>query len=177
MRTSTTVRIAIIGCGEVGRAYAAAAAGGGHQIVLIDPYPAAAALTLADQLGVPVNTAPTGCVADVDQLWICVAGDLVKIVCSSLIGELPDSAIVVDLTTASAEDKRACADLLCEDGVAYVDVVIMGSVSTTGARTALLAAGLLAETVLPVFAEFGAPVKAMMTWACTMYSSTWMRWR
>src|SRR5262245_27452469 len=123
MRTSATMRIAMVGCGEVGRAYATAAAGGGHEIVLIDPYPAAAALALADQLGVAVNPSPEGCVGDVDQVWICVAGDLVKRVCSSLIGELPDSAIVVDLTTASAEDKRACADTMCEHGIAYVDVV------------------------------------------------------
>ena len=155
------MKVAIVGCGEVGRAYAAAAAGGGHEIVLIDPYPADAALALADQLGVTVSPSPEGCVADVDQAWICVAGDLVKRICSSLIGELPESAIVADLTTASAEDKRACGDMLCERGIAYVDVVIMGSMSTTGARTALLAAGPRAETVLSAFAAFGASVKAM----------------
>ena len=155
------MKVAIVGCGEVGRAYAAAAAGGGHEIVLIDPYPADAALALADQLGVTVSPSPEGCVADVDQAWICVAGDLVKRICSSLIGELPESAIVADLTTASAEDKRACGDMLCERGIPSVDVVIMGSMSTTGARTALLAAGPRAETVLSAFAAFGASVKAM----------------
>src|SRR5688500_3858520 len=65
------------------------------------------------------------------------------------------------MTTASADDKRACAARLSEQGIAYVDVVIMGSVSSTGARTALLAAGDRANTVLRDFAVFGAPVKVM----------------
>jgi 3-hydroxyisobutyrate dehydrogenase-like beta-hydroxyacid dehydrogenase len=155
------VKVAIVGCGEVGRAYAAAAAATGYEVVLIDPCPAAAALTLGDQLGVAINPSPGACVGDVDRLWICVAGDLVTTVCSSLIGELPVDAIVVDMTTASAEDKRSCAATLSEHGLAYVDVVIMGSVSTTGPRTALLAAGDRAETALSDFAAFGAPVKAM----------------
>ena len=155
------MKVAIVGVGEVGRAYAAAAAATGYQVVLIDPCPATAALALGDQLGVTINPSPQGCVGDVDRLWICVAGDLVKTVCLSLVGELAVDAIVADMTTASAEDKRACAALLSEHGVAYVDVVIMGSMSTTGACTALLAAGAEAEAVLSDFAAFGAPVKAM----------------
>jgi 3-hydroxyisobutyrate dehydrogenase len=155
------VKVAIVGFGEVGRAYAAAAAGAGNDVVLVDPSPATAAVAFADQLGVTINPSPTGCVGDVDRLWICVAGNLVDTVCASLIGEIPAEAIVVDMTTASADDKRACAAKLSEQGIAYVDVVIMGSVSTTGARTALLAAGDRANTVLRDFAAFGAPVKAM----------------
>jgi 3-hydroxyisobutyrate dehydrogenase len=155
------VKVAIVGFGEVGRAYAGAAAAAGHDVVLIDPYPAAAAVALADRLGITVNPSPEGCVGDVHQVWICVAGDLVNKVCSSLIEELPGSAVIVDMTTASAEDKRACAAIVCAHGIAYVDIVIMGSVSTTGPRTALLAAGPRAEAVLSAFAAFGAPVKAM----------------
>jgi 3-hydroxyisobutyrate dehydrogenase len=156
-----TVKVAIVGCGEVGRAYAAAAAVAGYDIILVDPHPAAAALALADDLGIPINPSPVGCVGGVDRLWICVAGDLVKTICASLIGELPAGTVVVDLTTASAADKRACASMLSQQGIDYVDVVIMGSVSTTGARTALLAAGDRADTVLADFAGFGAPVTAM----------------
>ena len=107
------MKVAIVGFGEVGRAYAGSAAAAGYEVVVIDPYPAVAAVALADRLGFTVNQSPEGCVGGVDQAWICVAGDLVKKVCLSLIGELPESAVVVDMTTASAEDKRTCAAIVC----------------------------------------------------------------
>src|SRR5215470_17731235 len=106
------MKIAIVGCGEVGRAYAAAAAAAGSEVVLVDPRPKAAAVALADQLGVRIHKSVVGVVDDVDRVWICVAGDAVLSVCRSLIGELPPGAVVVDLTTASPEDKRACDALL-----------------------------------------------------------------
>jgi Trk K+ transport system NAD-binding subunit len=56
------VKVAIVGCGEVGRAYAAAAVTAGYEAVLIDPVPAAAAVTLATQLGVTINPSPGGLV-------------------------------------------------------------------------------------------------------------------
>ena len=155
------MKVGIIGCGEVGRGYAAASAAAGYQVVLVDPIPSAAAVAVADQIGVPVHPSADGVVGDVDRLWICVAGDLVSTVCRSLEGQLPATAVVVDLTTAAPEDKRACADLLALDGIDYVDAVIMGSVAVTGARTALLAAGSCAEEVLVDFAKLGAAVRVM----------------
>jgi 3-hydroxyisobutyrate dehydrogenase len=155
------VKVGIVGCGEVGRAYAAASAAAGYQVVLVDPHPSAATVAVADQIGVPVYPSADGVVGDVDRLWICVAGDLVSSVCRSLRGQLPATAVVADLTTAAPEDKRACAGLLAMDRIDYVDVVIMGSVAVTGARTALLAAGSRAEEVLVDFAKLGAAVRVM----------------
>ena len=156
------MKIAIVGCGEVGRAYATAAAGVGYEVVLVDPHPTAAAVAVADQIGVRVHASVTGVVDDVDRVWICVAGDAVISVCQSLTGQLPAGAVVVDLTTASPEDKRACDDLLAVDQLAYADVVIMGSVGVTGARTALLGAGPHAERVAADFTKLGAPVRILL---------------
>ena len=155
------MKIAIVGCGEVGRAYAAARAAAGYEVVLIDPSPGAAAIAMSDQLGVAIHISPAGIVGDVDRVWICVAGDAVLSVCDSLIGELPAGAVVVDLTTASPHDKRACEAILAAAEIDYADVVIMGSVGVTGARTALLGAGPHAALVGIDFSELGAPVRIL----------------
>lgn len=155
------MKVAIVGCGEVGRAYAVACAASGYELVLVDPCPSAAVIAFADQAGASIHPSVDGAVGDVDRVWICVSGDLVKSIVGSLVGKLPNHAVVVDLTTASPDDKRGCASTLADHGVEYVDAVIMGSVTLTGARTALLAAGLRAEEVLSEFAVFGAPVQTM----------------
>jgi 3-hydroxyisobutyrate dehydrogenase-like beta-hydroxyacid dehydrogenase len=130
-------------------------------VVLIDPRPSPAAQQLAEHLGAPMNESWEGCVADVDQVWLCVAGNLVVDICSALIGEIPNGTTVVDLTTAAADDKRLCATKLAAHGIQYVDLVIMGSVSTAGARTALLGAGDTMDDIAPYFSAFGAPVSVM----------------
>ncbi len=155
------MKIVVIGCGEVGRAYTAAAHAAGHELVLVDPAPAPATVELAERLGLAIAASPGGRVADADRVWLCVSGDLVTRICAGLADELAPGPIVVDLTTASADDKRACAESSAERGVDYVDVVIMGAIATTGARTALLASGARARDVLADFAAFGAPVTAM----------------
>jgi 3-hydroxyisobutyrate dehydrogenase len=155
------VKFGIVGCGEVGRAYAEACATVGYEVALVDPQPSAAAIAVADQIGTPVHPSVDGVVPDVDRLWICVAGDLVTDVCASLAGQVPAGALVVDLTTAAPADKRSCSDVLAHQNVDYVDAVIMGSVGVTGARTALLAAGARAQEALTDFAKLGAPVRAM----------------
>jgi 3-hydroxyisobutyrate dehydrogenase-like beta-hydroxyacid dehydrogenase len=152
------LKVAIIGCGEVGRTYASAAHGAGMDVVLIDPRPARATVTLALDLGLTLHSSPTGCVADVDRVWLCVAGDLTVEVCDGLLGQLPATALVVDLTTAAAGDKLQCSRSFQQSGVGYVDGAIMGAVGATGSRTALLGAGDRAAEALADFAVFGAPV-------------------
>ncbi|MEN0135820.1 MAG: NAD(P)-binding domain-containing protein [Rhodococcus sp. (in: high G+C Gram-positive bacteria)] len=155
------MKVAIVGCGEVGRAYALAAADADYELVLVDPRPSAAATAVADQTRASIHSSVEDAVGDVDRVWLCVSGDLVKSITASLVGKLPSSSVVVDLTTASPDDKRECSALLVAQGVEYVDAVIMGSVTLTGARTALLGAGPKAEEILAEFAVFGAPVQTM----------------
>ncbi|GAF50298.1 NAD(P)-binding domain-containing protein [Rhodococcus wratislaviensis] len=155
------MKVAIVGCGEVGRAYALACAAAGYELVLVDPRPSAAATAIADQTRASIYPSVDGAVGDVDRVWICVSGDLVKSITASLVGKLPSHAVVVDLTTASPDDKRECSATLADHSLEYVDAVIMGSVTLSGARTALLAAGPKANAVLAEFAVFGAPVQTM----------------
>ncbi len=155
------MKVAIIGCGEVGRTYTQAAHHAGLDLALIDPSPAPATIELAHDLGLPLLASPSGCLSDVDRIWLCVTGDLTVRVCEGLLGELQPTALVVDLTTAAATDKRQCAGLFAQRSIAYVDAAIMGAVGVTGSMTALLGAGARAAEALADFAALGAPVTCL----------------
>lgn len=153
--------VAIIGAGEVGRAYASALAAAGHCAQLCDPRPPQAALELASRSGVEIHVAPGPWLASVDRVWLAVTGDLAVRVLSGLLPRLLPGTVVVDLTTASPDDKREAEKLARGVGVHYVDTVILGAIALTGARTPLLAAGPLAEAAMADFVALGAPVKTL----------------
>lgn len=156
------MKIAVVGLGEVGRTYAEAlAARGEHEVVLNELLPSLAARELAERLGVVIHTKPGPWLADVDRVWLCVTGDVAAPVAEGLAPHLRSAAITVDLTTASPQDKRDIGAAFAAAGLAYVDAVIMGAVGLTGARTAILGAGPLADTALAEFARIGAPVRSL----------------
>ncbi|WP_433955020.1 NAD(P)-binding domain-containing protein [Janibacter indicus] len=120
------MRIAIVGCGEVGTTYARALLeAGGPDLVLVDPAPRAVLADLAAEHHLSVHAGPGPWLHDVDAAWLCVAGDIAHEVLADACGSLPEGVQVLDLTTASPDDKRRSAALLAGAGT-YVDVVIMG---------------------------------------------------
>jgi 3-hydroxyisobutyrate dehydrogenase-like beta-hydroxyacid dehydrogenase len=156
------MRIAIIGCGEVGRTYAeAVAAQGRHELVLNDSRPSPPALEMAARLGVELHTTAGPWLTEVDRVWVCVTGDVAKNVCAAVIDHLDSGAVVVDLTTATPADKREMAAMMSDRDHAYVDAVIMGAIGLTGVKTALLGAGPHSAEALADLAELGAPVRSL----------------
>jgi len=156
------VRIAIIGCGEVGRTYAeAVAAQGRHQLVLNDSHPSPPAKEMAARLGLELHTTAGDWLGEVDRVWVCVTGDVAKNVCAAIVGHLNAGAVVVDLTTATPADKRDMAAQMSDCSHAYVDAVIMGAIGLTGVKTALLGAGPHSADALADLAELGAPVRSL----------------
>ena len=156
------MRIAIIGCGEVGRTYAeAVAAQGQHELVLNDSRPSPPALELATRLGVELHTSAGPWLTEVDRVWVCVTGDVAKNVCAGVIDYFKAGSVLVDLTTATPADKREMAAVMAERGHAYVDAVIMGAIGLTGVKTALLGAGPHSAEALADLAELGAPVRSL----------------
>ncbi|MHA7127877.1 NAD(P)-binding domain-containing protein [Janibacter indicus] len=154
------MRIAIVGCGEVGTTYARALLEtGGHDLVLVDPAPRAALADLVAEHDLTVHAGPGPWFNDVDAAWLCVAGDIAHEVLADARGSLPEGVQVLDLTTASPDDKRRSAALLA--GGTYVDVVIMGAIAMGGAATPLLAAGPDAATATAELAAIGAPVRVL----------------
>lgn len=155
------MRIAIVGCGEVGTTYARALLeAGGPDLVLVDPAPRAVLADLAAEHHLSVHAGPGPWLHDVDAAWLCVAGDIVHEVLADACGSLPEGVQVLDLTTASPDDKRRSAALLAGAGT-YVDVVIMGAIAMGGAATPLLAAGPDAAAATAELAAIGAPVQVL----------------
>lgn len=156
------MRIAIVGLGEVGRTYAEALAQGGlHQIAMNDSKPSKAAEDLARQLGTSIHSGPGPWLRDVDRVWICVTGDVAPQVAAAIAPFLSPDTVVVDLTTASPQDKREVDAAYKNAGLRYVDAVIMGAIGLTGVKTAILGAGTFAETALRELGELGAPVRSL----------------
>lgn len=155
------MRIAIIGCGEVGATYARALAEhDDHDIVLCDPEPRPDRSDWARRQGVDLHEGPGAWLGSVDRAWVCVAGDLAHEVVLAVLEHLPPAGVVVDLTTAAPEDKRRSA-AAAAGRAHYVDAVIMGALGLTGAKTPLLATGPLAVTAAVELADLGAPVRAL----------------
>lgn len=156
------MRIAVVGAGEVGRTYAAAALEvAGVEVMLNDPDAPPAATELAQRHGIVLHRAPGPWLLEADRIWLCVTGDLAHLVVESLLPQTAPETLLVDLSTATPEDKRASAAAADQAGVRYVDAVIMGAVGLTGARTPLLAAGPYAQEALADLAALGAPVRAL----------------
>lgn len=149
----------MLGCGEVGRLVARAAAGP-FQVELCDTV-AAAAASLAGELGVPWHNDLGDWLGEVDRVWACVTGDAALAAASATTARMRPDTVYVDLTTASPDDKRAAAETAAGHGVGYVDAAIMGTVTLTGIRTPLLLAGRDAAGVAEEFASVGAPARAM----------------
>jgi 3-hydroxyisobutyrate dehydrogenase len=156
------MNIAIIGAGEVGRAYAKAVAEqSAHTAILCDPHPGDETRHIVSETGLELHREAGTWLADVDRAWLCVTGDLALTVCSNLLPHLRPAAVIVDLTTAAPGDKRSAFGRAAEHGVQYVDAVILGAIALTGAATPLLAAGPASEEALREFAELGAPVRVL----------------
>lgn len=155
------MRIAIVGCGEVGTTYLRALVEhGGHDVVVVEPAPREPLREVVGADGPTLLAAPGEALTGADVVWLCVAGDIVHEVIAGLRPWLRVGARVLDLTTASPDDKRRSAALLA-DHATYVDVVIMGAIAMGGVTTPLLAAGSEASTSTAELAAIGAPVRVL----------------
>lgn len=156
------MKIAVVGLGEVGRTYAEAlVAHGEHEVVLNDSRPSPAAEELSARIGDPIHTAPGPWLREVDRVWICVTGDVARPVADDLSHHLSSGTFVVDLTTASPQDKREIDATYKARGLQYVDAVIMGAIGLTGVKTAILGAGAGADVALRDLEAIGAPVRSL----------------
>jgi 3-hydroxyisobutyrate dehydrogenase-like beta-hydroxyacid dehydrogenase len=158
------MKIGVIGGGEVGRTYAEALAQQGRHVVTVcDPRPRPELVAASQALGFTLVRETGPWLADVDRVWLCVIGDLAPPVCVDVLEFVTPGTTIVDLTTATPEAKRTSAARANQEGVHYVDAVILGAVAVTKAQTPLLAAGPLAEEMTREFAGLGAPVKTIAT--------------
>ncbi|WP_105036277.1 NAD(P)-dependent oxidoreductase [Cryobacterium aureum] len=154
------MKLAIIGCGEVGRLYAAAAAEA-FDVVLCDSFPSPQALDCARYLDVELKENIGEWLGEMDRVWACVPGDVAHSAAEAALPFLRADAVYVDLSTATAAGKKEMSERMSARDVAYVDAAIMGAVALTGLQTPILLAGARAETALADFAKILAPARAL----------------
>ncbi|HYG41995.1 MAG TPA: NAD(P)-binding domain-containing protein [Bordetella sp.] len=145
------MKIALIGCGEVGHCYAQAWLAAGHGVPAVCELRQDGAMRAqAHAYGAMLHTTPGPWLAQADLVVSAVYGHAARTVAEQAIPHLRGDALYADFTTASAADMRAAADVAGRHGVPFADVAIMGAIALLGARTPLLCAG----TAAPAIAEF-----------------------
>lgn len=142
------MKIALIGCGEVGHCYALAWRAAGHDIHAICELRQDAEMQArAAAHGAALHDAPGPWLAGADLVVSAVFGHAALAVAGQALPHLRHDALYADFTTASATDMRAAADVAARHGIAFADVAIMGAIALLAERTPLLCAGTGAQAV------------------------------
>ncbi|WP_144630296.1 NAD(P)-dependent oxidoreductase [Bordetella genomosp. 13] len=156
------MKIALIGCGEVGHCYALAWRAAGHSIAGIGELRQDAAMQArAREHGATLHGTLGGWLAEADLVVSAVFGHAALDVAAQALPHLRKDAAYADFTTASAGDMRRAAQQAEALGVPFTDVAIMGAIVLLGARTPLLCAGDGAQAVAEFAQASGAPAQAI----------------
>ena len=156
-------QITMIGCGEVGLAYAEALLQltPAPDLQLFDPRPPPAAVAFAGRVGLPIAATPGTWLGGCDLVLICTPGTVLELVLDSLGPFLSAGTVVADMSTAGAEAKKTANTFCTQRGVPYVDIAITGSVALGKAKTPLLYAGPQPVVLTGVLEQLGAPVTVL----------------
>ena len=142
------MKIALIGCGEVGHCYTRAWIAAGHAIVGIcelrtDDEMAAR----AQAAGTVIHPEPGPWLAQADVVVSAVYGYNAAEVAQLAYPHMRAGAVYADFTTASAADMQVAAKAAARRPVAFMDVAIMGAIALLAEKTPLLCAGEGAQAV------------------------------
>ncbi len=155
------MRIAVIGCGEVGILYAGAFHSVSESLYLCDPRPSPRALCFSQQNHVAISTSLGEWLQGTDLVLSCVVGTVSLEVASTAFPYMRRGAMYADMTTCDPAKIREAAVLAEGRGINYVDVAIMGAVALGGVKTALLCAGPGAPKLSTIFQAIGAPARTV----------------
>lgn len=154
------MKLALIGCGEVGFCYAQAWVAAGHTVIGV------AELRhdeeMADRVhacGARLHAAPGPWLHEADMVVSAVYGRDAREVVLACLPHLHADAVYADYTTASAADMQAAAAAAAEQGRCFTDVAIMGAIALQGDSTPLLCAGTGAERVVELAQSCGTPAR------------------
>ncbi|SIT30012.1 DUF1932 domain-containing protein [Achromobacter sp. MFA1 R4] len=154
------MKIALIGCGEVGHCYARAWTAAGHTLVGICELRADDEMVRrAQAAGAPLHTAPGPWLAAADAVVSAVYGYNAAEVAQEALPHLRAGAVYADFTTASAGDMQAAARAAARFPIEFTDVAIMGAIALLAEKTPLLCAGGGSQVVTALGESAGAPVR------------------
>jgi 3-hydroxyisobutyrate dehydrogenase-like beta-hydroxyacid dehydrogenase len=160
-------RIAFIGFGEAGRAFAGSLKGQGglafsaYDILLTGADSGghgaadAAVRKAAAELDVHLADGPEAAVRDVDWVFSAVTAASSLDAAKSVAGALMPGQVFFDINSVSAGRKQATAEVVRAAGATYVDMAVMAPVHPRGHRAPVLLAGIIGQPVLEQLAALG----------------------
>lgn len=154
------MRIAIIGCGEVGGAYARALHGHAS-LSLCDIVSEGRPGTLASDLDLPLHTTPGDWLTECDLAIAAVPGAESPLAAASALPFMAPDGLYIDISTGAPDGLARSAKDFAEAKRGFVDVAIMGAIALTGGQTSVLIAGPEPERASTPFALMKAPVKIL----------------
>lgn len=154
------MKIAIIGCGEVGGAYTRALRGKAD-LALCDIVSDGRPGALAQDMGLTLNSAPGDWLTECDFAIAAVPGKESPVAARDALPFIASDALYIDVSTGAPADLFAWSEKYREAQRDFVDVAIVGSIPIYGGATPVLIAGSKANSARAVFELMGAPVKIM----------------
>lgn len=165
MRMSNHNRIAIIGFGEAGRAFASGWDRSSgveisiYDVKLADPAAAAAISEACVEFNVQASTTLEEAVGVSDRVFSLVTADQAAVAAKQAADFIREGALFFDCNSCSPVTKIANADVIEKAGGAYVDVAVMAPVHPQRHRTPLLVSGPNAEMALEALTLLGMNAK------------------
>ena len=160
-----TLRVALIGYGEVGGIFGAALVAARAQSVtafdiLLDDAPwAAKAQVRATRDGVALAMEARDAVAGADLVISAVTAAETLTAAEAIASATRPGTFVLDVNSASPQTKTRCAERVARAGGRYVEAAVMSSVPPHGIRVPMLLGGPHAETLQPLLAQLGFDAK------------------
>lgn len=155
------MNIAIIGCGEVGYAYAVALHDLGCSLQLYTPRPSEKILKYVAKNNIILHPNIGQWLENIDFVMGCTPGAVALDVVNEVIIFMKENTLYADFSSSSPDSKRQAAKLASTKRIEFVDVVIMGSIDLNGVRTPLVCAGEGAEKVASLFELLDVPIKIL----------------
>ncbi len=146
---------AIIGVGEVGGCYARALATAAA-FKLCDIKTDGPPARTAETIGVDLETRPGPWLQGAEFVLVCVPGKESPVVAASALPFIGPEAVYIDMATARPDDLRHWSKRFKDQGRAFVDAAIMGSIQLTAEKTPILLAGEKAGAARKLYAGLGA---------------------
>lgn len=165
MRMSNHNRIAIIGFGEAGRAFASGWDRSSgveisiYDVKLADPAAAATISEACVEFNVQASTTLEEALGVSDRVFSLVTADQAAVAAKQAADFIPEGALFFDCNSCSPVTKIANADVIEKAGGAYVDVAVMAPVHPQRHRTPLLVSGPNAEMALEALTLLGMNAK------------------
>ncbi|KGD99775.1 6-phosphogluconate dehydrogenase [Achromobacter sp. RTa] len=156
------MKIALLGCGEVGSCYAQAWGAAGHMVTGICELRQDEEMAgRARSHGAVLHAEPGPWLGEADIVVSAVYGHAALEVARQSFPHMRQDAVYADFTTASAPDMQAAAAAAAERNIAFTDVAIMGAIALLAERTPLLCAGSGTDAVLRLAESGGAPARVI----------------